>query len=138
MTWRFFGYACVFGQPDREGDVFAHHCFHDFLDKPGYLDIPMLAEHLPEQVVGRWLRMVETGHGLLVWGEFAGDRERLEIPNAHPIGLSIGPTDWVMRESYNVLGGRVIQSLGIREISLVNEPLQPGARIIGEWTELGD
>lgn len=139
MGWRFFGYAAVYGSPGTDGDVFVHHCFAGFLKSPHHLSIPMLNGH-QGPTIGRWLRMVETGYGLLVWGELIADQTpdvlTVDPPAREPIGLSVTPVNAQGSEIPNCWGGRTCRTADLAEISLVAHPTHPAARILGEWTDL--
>jgi hypothetical protein len=134
MGWKFFGYACVYGVPDREGDLFAHHCFYDYVRAPGHLDIPMLDGHEGESI-GRWRRMVETAYGLLVWGELTVEGDLNTPPGYPPAGLSVATRDVQGPNIFTAWGGRIARSAGLKEISIVAEPSNHGARILGEWSD---
>lgn len=129
MGWKFYGYACVYEAADLDGDVFTHHCFAEFLRQPNHLAIPMLNAHDKSDVVGRWTRMVEDSYGLKVWGEL------FQGPVAPNTGLSVsainakGPDPRLFPSS---AGGKICRSADLAEISLVTDPRQPGARILGE------
>lgn len=128
MGWRFYGYACVYGSADLDGDVFTHHCFAEFLRWPGHLSVPMLNAHTPI-TVGHWTRMAEDSFGLMVWGEL------LQVEPVPPnTGLSVtvrnaqGP-DPSLYPSY--AGGKICRWAELEEISLVTHPRHPDARILG-------
>ncbi len=139
MGWKFYGYAAVYGTPGTDGDVFTHHCFAEFLQTPGHLSIPMLNAHTP-QIIGRWLRFVETGHGLLVWGETSGeappDPSLVDPPARYPLGLSVTPINAKGPAIKNCWGGNTCRIADLAEISIVGHPVNPGARILGEWSDL--
>jgi hypothetical protein len=39
MCWKFYGYACVYGQVDIDCDIFLTGRFSEFLTGPGHLGI---------------------------------------------------------------------------------------------------
>jgi HK97 family phage prohead protease len=130
MGWKFFGYAAVFGSPDRDKDVFAHGCFGEFLITSDHLTIPMLNGHVAGRSIGRWLKMMEDGFGLLVIGELNDELPALQPP--YP-GLSINPINANGPRIPNIWGGKLCRWTDIKEISLVSEPAHQGARVIGAW-----
>ncbi|MEQ8556744.1 MAG: HK97 family phage prohead protease [Henriciella sp.] len=121
------GHAALFGVEDLSGDVVRAGAFARSLSRGG---VPMLLQHRSGAVAGRWTRLIEDGRGLFVRG-------LIERPGAQVLvevglnGLSIGfrARLWKPR----VEGGRDLIDLDLVEISLVAEPMQPGARfsIIG-------
>jgi hypothetical protein len=129
MGWKFFGYAAVFGSPDRDNDVFASGCFGEFLQKPDHLSIPMLNGHVPELSIGHWKMMAEDGFGLLVHGEFNDELVGLSPP--YP-GLSVKVIN-AQGSNSNNWGGKLARRADIQEISVVASPAHPNARILGTW-----
>ncbi len=55
------GYASLFGVPDASGDVVRAGAFARSLQRGTQL--PMLLQHRPGAMVGRWVRMIEDGRG---------------------------------------------------------------------------
>ncbi len=118
------GYAALFGEADRGGDIVRAGAFSRSLREQS--GVPMLLQHKSGVKVGRWTRVIEDGRGLFVRGLVAAG------PAAHAIakgldGLSIGfrPRLWrPLRE-----GGRELIDVELVEISLVGEPMQPLARL---------
>lgn len=116
------GYAALFGVADLSGDVVRAGTFARSLRAGG---VPMLLQHRTGAIAGRWTRLVEDGRGLFVRG-------LIERPGAMTLvaagldGLSIGfrARLWKPR----VEDGRDLIDLDLVEISLVAEPMQPGAR----------
>lgn len=138
MGWKFWGYAAVYGSPDNHGDIFMHQAFYEFLKRPDHLEIPMLMDHQGEPI-GRWLRMVDTPYGLLVWGQLNADGIPMK-PGDLAVGLSVNPTDskvpsWQLNTK-NLFGGNICTRSDLAEISIVKFPTHPGARILGEWKNL--
>jgi len=132
MGWKFFGYAAVYGSPDRDRDIFAQGCFTGFLLRPEHLEIPMLNAHDAGKPIGRWLKMVEDGYGLLVFGELNDGLGSLPAP--YP-GLSVKPVNAQGSPHPNPWGGKLCRLADIKEISLVTDPAHHGARILGPWRE---
>jgi uncharacterized protein len=123
------GYASLFGVADLGGDVIRAGAFARALRERGHP--PMLLQHHTGSVVGRWTRVIEDGRGLFVRGLV--EREAAQSLIAEGLdGLSIGfrARSWTPR----VAGGRYLIDLDLVEISLVAEPMLPGAR----FTPLAD
>jgi HK97 family phage prohead protease len=123
------GYASLFGVEDLAGDVVRAGAFAYTLARGG--GVGMLLSHVGGRTAGRWTTMREDGRGLfvrgLVTGETAAGRMALEMIGAGSLdGLSIG---FVAREWAPRVGrGRELRRIELREISLVAEPMLPGAR----------
>lgn len=116
------GHASLFGREDLSGDVVRAGAFARSLrDAPP----PMLLQHRVGAVVGRWVRLMETGQGLFVRGLIESDAAA-QLARAGLDGLSIGfrPRLWTLRPT----GGRELIDVELVEISLVAEPMQPAAR----------
>ncbi|MEM9572106.1 MAG: HK97 family phage prohead protease [Pseudomonadota bacterium] len=116
------GYASLFGVTDQAGDQVRAGAFAEALLRA---PVPMLLQHTPGAIAGRWTRLIEDGRGLYVRG-------LVETPSAQQLiqdglnGLSIGfrPQVWMPRAE----GGRTLIKLDLVEISLVAEPMLAGAR----------
>ena len=105
MGWKFFGYAAVFGSPDRDLDLFVHGCFTGFLSTRRHLSIPMMNGHDPSQpILGKWISMFEDGFGLFVIGELNDELGALEPP--YP-GLSVTPVNAKGSPHPNIWGGKL-------------------------------
>jgi HK97 family phage prohead protease len=123
------GYASLFGVEDLAGDVVRAGAFAHTLARSG--SVGMLLSHVGGRTAGRWTTMREDGRGLFVRGfvtdETAAGRTALQmIADGALDGLSIGfvARDWSPR----VVRGRELKRIELREISLVSEPMLPGAR----------
>lgn len=130
MGWKFYGYAAVYGSPDRDRDIFAQGCFTAFLHKPDHLQIPILNGHVPSTPIGRWIKMVEDGFGLFVIGEL--DDSLDPIPAPYP-GLSVKPINAQGSPYPNPWGGKLCRFAELEEISIVVDPAHHAARIMGPW-----
>ncbi len=124
------GYAALFGVADMAGDVVRAGAFARTLSAGAR---PMLYQHRPGKVAGRWVRMTEDGRGLYVRGliEDATPEGRAAISLARQgkmDGLSIGfrPVRWSPR----VGGGRDLTQIELVEVSLVAFPMAPRARFV--------
>jgi hypothetical protein len=80
-------------------------------------------------------RMVETAYGLLVWGELTVEGDLNTPPGYPPAGLSVGTRDVQGPNIFTAWGGRIARTAALKEISIVAEPANHGARILGEWTD---
>ena len=122
------GIAWPFGAgPDRVGDLIEKGAFNVVV-----ADLPMLLAHDPEQPIGLWDEVKETGEGLQVKGHlFITESKRAKsvrglIQGGLITGLSIGfKTKSATKRGSN----RVISALDLHEISVVRNPAHPRARI---------
>jgi hypothetical protein len=129
MSIKFYGYASAYSIPDKDCDVFVPGCFTAFLEKPEHLSIPMRNGHdLSQPSMGRWLKMSDTGFGLLVFGEM---NEGFSLPKPYP-GLSIRPENSQGSAHKTLWGGKLCRVTDIAEISLVESPAHVFARVLGE------
>lgn len=122
------GIAWPFGSPDSVGDVIRKGAI-SFAK-----NVPMVMEHLQDQVVGIWQDFEETDDGLVVKGQLFIEgigpaREAHQKLKSRQInGLSIS---WIGGDSVaRAGGGREYTSITINEISLCRDPAHPGARVI--------
>lgn len=125
------GYASVFGIKDSHGDLVQSGAFHDSLQN----NTPpsMLWAHDQSQPIGRWTAMTEDSKGLHVTGQLnmrtkAGSDAYEHLVAGDITGLSIGfqmHPDSFKQES----GYRVLQSIDLREVSVVSLPSNPQARV---------
>ena len=123
------GYASLFGVEDMAGDVVRAGAFTRTLARGGY--VRMLLSHVGGRTAGRWTMMREDGRGLFVRGlvtdDTAAGQAALKLIGERTLGgLSIGfiARDWSPRVSR----GRELREIELREVSLVTEPMLPGAR----------
>ena len=68
-TFRFGGYASLFGITDLGGDQVMRGAFTTSLKNRSLSHIPMLYQHHQEEPVGRWISAEERPQGLYVIGE---------------------------------------------------------------------
>lgn len=121
------GIAWPFGSPDMTGDLITKGAFAH----PGAL--PMLWAHDQGQVVGVWDSITETDKGLEVQGRLlVNDVERARevraiVKAGGAGGLSIGFA--TKKAAPRQGGGRTIEALDLKEVSIVSVPAHPGARI---------
>lgn len=129
---RICGYASLFHRLDGAGDRIAPGAFSKTLRQRPPARVAMLWQHDPARPVGRWLRLVETPHGLWAEGELAAGVElALEAASLISLGaadgLSIGFK--ARRATRARRGGeRILEDIDLWEISLVTFPQVTGAR----------
>ncbi len=123
------GYASLFGVEDLAGDVVRAGAFTRSLARGG--EVAMLFQHASGRRAGSWTVLREDGRGLFVRGlvtdETPAGRAALKLMADGSVdGLSIGfiARDWSPR----VGGGRELREVELREVSLVDSPMAPGAR----------
>ncbi len=125
---RFAGYAAVFDQPDRGGDVVRKGAFAASLARQS--EIPLLWQHRPGVVIGRISHLSEDKRGLRVIGELGSGAEARQVARllgAGTIdGLSFG---YRVAEAEQKAGLRELRALDLVEVSIVAQPMQPRARI---------
>lgn len=122
------GMAWPFGTPDLMGDEIVPGAF-----KSAKAPLPLLAFHRPDDPIGVWDDIKETGAGLQVKGRLLVDdlaraREvRALVKSGAVTGLSIGfrTKNAAARRG----GGRIIKAVDLVEISIVSIPAHPGARV---------
>lgn len=125
---RFAGYASVFSQPDRGGDVVTPGAFRRSLEGSG--KVPLLWQHQPGKVIGSIERLQEDDRGLQVIGQLNNDEfGRLlgrELERGTLSGLSFGYRVQASRRSGH---HRALDDVELLEVSLVRKPMQPLARV---------
>jgi hypothetical protein len=137
---RIEGYASVFGQGDRGGDVVAPGAFAASLAARGAGRVRMLWQHDPGQPIGVWEEIREDGRGLFVRGrllpEVARGREAAALLEAGAIdGLSIGYR--TVKAGRDGQGRRLLTQVELWEVSLVTFPMLPEARVDAKAREPG-
>ena len=128
------GYASLFGDQDRGGDVVTQGAYSASLARLKAEDrqVKMLWQHDPSQPIGVWDEVREDGKGLYVKGRLlegvARAREAVELIAAGAIdGLSIGYR--TVKAVKDKEGRRLLQELELWEVSLVTFPMLPSARV---------
>ncbi|MEL6584866.1 MAG: HK97 family phage prohead protease [Pseudomonadota bacterium] len=126
------GYASLFGQRDRGGDVVAAGAYSTSLKrlKAQGRRVKMLWQHDPNTPLGVWDVVREDAKGLWVEGrllpQVQASREALALLEAGAVdGLSIGYRT-VKAEAQ--AQGRLLTEIELWEVSLVTFPMQPDAR----------
>lgn len=146
-TGEFEGYGSVFGNVDQHGDKILPGAFAASLaeHKAAGRRIPMHLNHgLPglggRRGVGVWNDLTEDGRGLRVKGRISGmntDPGRLlyeQIKDGAFPGLSIGYRLAPGGAAYGTKAGeprRTLKALHLAEVSLVDDPSNPGALVEG-------
>lgn len=135
------GYASIFGEADLAGDIVRAGAFAKSLQRQNGLKVPMLFQHKGGKIAGHWTRIREDGKGLYMRGLInlnlpAGKMAAKLIRHKLLDGLSIGFIAGEWRPAG--VSGRVLNSVDLREVSLVTTPMAPKARftIIGETAKL--
>ncbi|MEM9343443.1 MAG: HK97 family phage prohead protease [Pseudomonadota bacterium] len=137
------GYASVFGQTDRGGDIVQQGAYARSL-KSLQADgrrVKMLWQHDPAEPIGVWDDVREDAKGLYVKGrllaETARGREASVLIEAGAIdGLSIGYR--TVKSQKDDKGRRVLADLELWEVSLVTFPMLPEARVGAKGEEPED
>jgi len=131
---RIEGYASLFGDPDRGGDVVAPGAFAASLQRMAREGrrVRMLWQHDPAQPIGVWDEAREDARGLWVKGRLldgvARAREAAALIEAGALdGLSIGYR--TLRAVKTDKGHRLLTELELWEVSLVTFPMLPSARV---------
>jgi HK97 family phage prohead protease len=132
---RFAGYAALFGRPDSGGDIIVRGAFRRSLDarRRAGEAMPVLWQHRPGQQIGWIEHAAEDSRGLRVIGRIAhaeGTRAIL-LKDREVTGLSFGYRATSFRPIVLAGGnpGRELAEVDIFEVSLVTDPMQPGARV---------
>lgn len=123
------GYASLFDVPDQGSDVVAPGAFAASLARRGPSGVRMLWRHDPARPLGQWRVIEEDALGLRVEGRLdLGLQNGREVAGLVRIGaldgLSIG---FRVKRAEPTRGGRRLLELDLWEISLVENPLHPGA-----------
>jgi len=137
------GYASVFGQVDRGGDVVEPGAFAASLARLAVEGgrVKMLWQHDPAAPIGVWDEVREDRRGLYVKGrlvrEVTRGREAAALVAAGALdGLSIGYR--TRRADRDGQGRRRLLDLELWEVSLVTFPMLPEARVGAKGEEPGD
>ncbi|NUR45271.1 MAG: HK97 family phage prohead protease [Sphingomonas sp.] len=121
---RFAGYAAVFDQPDKGGDVIRKGAFAAALQRA--TEVPLLWQHKAGAVIGRVEHLSEDERGLRVIAAVGDERVSKLLGSGKVDGLSFG---YRVREAKSSGGMRELVELDLVEVSLVANPMQPKARV---------
>ncbi len=128
------GYASVFNGVDSYGDTIVKGAYAAAIKAAGTRGIPMLHQHDPDRVIGRWLAMKEDDKGLVVEGTLTPDHSLANdvyasLKAGHVDGMSIGYRIPPGGSSERADGVRVLKKIDLREISIVTFPADGAARV---------
>jgi len=125
------GYASLFGVADLAGDVVRAGAFRETLRGAMGAGLPLLVRHDARLRAGRWLEAQEDARGLFVRGRIEpgapGARLARRLIARGVDGLSIG---FVTRAARARPKGRELLELDLVEVSLVDVPMMPQARLV--------
>lgn len=119
------GLAWPYATADKAGDIIVKGAVH-----PAAAELPMLLQHQTNQLIGLWTNIEERNDGLYVKGQFnetvLARGVRSQILTGRIDGLSIA-----FREKSSTRKGRnrIISDLDLVEVSIVERPSHPGARL---------
>lgn len=129
------GYASVFGGVDSYGDTINKGAYSATIkDATKSGGLPLLWQHNPNNLIGRWTGMEEDTKGLKVTGVLTPGHSMANdayasLKAGHLNGLSIGfsiPSGGSVERQD---GGRTLQRIKLHEISLVTMPADKAAMI---------
>lgn len=129
---RFAGYAALFDVRDRGGDTIRAGAFAG-LSAP----LPLLWQHDPTRQIGMIDRAEEDARGLYVEGqitEHSGTAQNVAamVTSGALSGLSFGYRVRAYQNGPAARAGRETRDLlrvDVAEVSIVSQPMQPGARV---------
>jgi len=123
---KFAGYAALFDLPDGAGDVIRKGAFARALAETKGL--PLYWQHRPDQRIGAVESIAEDAKGLRVIARIDNPQGRAGVALARReiSGLSFG---YRARAYRRLPKGRLLEDIDLIEVSLVNHPLQHGARV---------
>jgi len=136
---RFAGYAALFDVRDRGGDVIRAGAFAGVGGATaGEKVVPLLWQHDPTRRIGTVETLAEDARGLRVVARIDGAgataREVAAMLREGAVdGLSFGYRVQSARTCAPGRGGattRVLEALELVEVSVVAQPMQPGARVV--------
>lgn len=125
----FSGYGSIFGNEDQGGDIVEKGAFKNRMSSV----IPVLWQHNPDEVIGKYKTVIEDDRGLYVEGELAlktqKGAEAYELLKMKAVsGLSIGyhVDNYEIDKKRNV---RVLKEVTLWEVSIVTFPMNTKAKI---------
>jgi HK97 family phage prohead protease len=125
---RFAGYASVFDQIDRGGDIVRPGAFKRTLGEGK--TVPLLWQHQPGKCIGVIEHIAEDTRGLQVIGRLNDDALAAmlgrELQRGRLTGLSFG---YRVQAAAKGRTARELNDVDLLEVSLVRRPMQPLARI---------
>ncbi|MGL5838236.1 MAG: HK97 family phage prohead protease [Sphingorhabdus sp.] len=123
---RFAGYAAIFDHPDRGGDIIRKGAFA----RAARAGVPLLWQHDRARRIGFVEQLEEDDRGLRVIARVDPDAP----PIADGNGLSFGYRVRKTRQGTY----RELTDLDLIEVSIVNHPMQPLARVLAVDNEEGE
>ncbi|MCB2067955.1 MAG: HK97 family phage prohead protease [Erythrobacter sp.] len=128
---RFAGYAALFGIADQARDTIQPGAFSRTLAEraqAGGAPLPLYWQHRPDQPIGTVELAEEDARGLRVVARIdqPDSRGASALLARQVSGLSFG---YRARGYRRTAQGRVLEDIDLFEVSLVTQPLQPGARV---------
>ena len=124
---RFAGYAAVFDEVDQGGDIIKPGAFTRSL-KNG--PVPLLLQHRQGRVAGTIETLAEDNRGLRVIARLGrdavGKRAEMLMSQGRLKGLSFG---YRVRRGAGEGPHRTLQEVDLVEVSLVERPMQPLAKV---------
>lgn len=126
------GYASIFGEIDRGGDIVEKGAFLDSLGRYPAGKVKLLWQHDPSQVIGKWTDLAEDERGLrargVIFDTQRGSEVKMLLREGAVDGLSIGYR--VVEDAYDHDSDvRKLVKVELREISVVTFPMNEGATI---------
>ncbi len=130
------GLASVFGGIDSYNDTVIKGAYAGAIKEAGSKGIPMLYQHNPDIVIGRWVKMEETDQGLIVEGHLTPGHSvandvYASLKAGHMDGMSIGYRVPPGGASKRADGVRMLTTIDLKEISIVTFPADTSARVAG-------
>ena len=133
------GYAAIFGEPDRGGDIIERGAFAAGLARRP-VTVKLLWQHDPAQPVGVWDSVAEDARGLYVKGRLLTEVQRgaeaSALLNAGALdGLSIG---YRAVKADRRGAHRHLTEIDLWEISIVTFPMHANARLHSPMDEMAE
>jgi HK97 family phage prohead protease len=130
------GYASVFGGIDSYRDTIIKGAYAASIKAVASRGLPMLYQHNPDQVIGRWTGLKEDDKGLIIEGVLTPEHSvandvYASLKAGHVDGMSIGfsvPSGGASERSDGV---RVLKKIDLKEVSIVTFPADHAARVDG-------
>jgi uncharacterized protein len=125
-TNTFEGYASVFGNVDRQGEIVQAGAFKNSIGRT----VPVLYQH--DEPIGKSLEMREDAHGLYVKAKISETPRGKEVMTLIKDGvlskMSIG---YAVKDAENSPAGKLLKDLDLMEFSVVSFPANEEAAITG-------
>lgn len=130
------GYASVFGGIDSYRDTIIKGAYSASIKAVAARGLPMLYQHNPDHVIGRWTGLKEDDKGLVVEGVLTPEHSiandvYASLKAGHVDGMSIGFSVPPGGASERSDGVRVLKKIDLKEVSIVTFPADHAARVDG-------